>query len=98
MPVTREALIARCNRRRKASSDPYPFAGLLTLQVPGDLVQLGEPAGLLVRNQQLDVGQLALEFGLDPRDKLVDPLAALCRDQRRRRMAPGQLRSAVIVD
>ena len=58
-------------------------------------MQLGEPAALAERDQQLDVDQPAREFLLDPVGQRVDPLTGQCRDDGRVRVPIGELETAV---
>src|SRR5262249_29496681 len=65
----------RGHRRRQPHVDEDALRRVLPLQIAGDLVELGEPAALLVWQQQLDIVQRARKLVGDPVGQRLEPLA-----------------------
>src|SRR5581483_12377540 len=70
----REGGVAGGHAGGQTRGDADAVRGVLALQIAGQLVQLGEPAALLVGDEQLDVQQPSRELELDALDQGLDAL------------------------
>src|SRR3954453_7201558 len=94
-----EARVALGHRGRHAAADAHAFGGVGAVErVAGDVVQLGEPAALGERQQQVDRAQRLAEGALDALAEDVEPLAGERRDEHAVRVAVAQLLAALVVD
>src|SRR3954470_24891036 len=94
-----EPCVALGHRGRHAAADAHALGGVGAVErVAGDVVQLGEPAALGERQQQVDRAQRFAERALDALAEDVEPLAGERGDEHTVRVAVAQLLAALIVD
>jgi hypothetical protein len=78
-------------RHRDVRPHEDALGAILALEVPGEVVELGQRRALRVRQQELQRCERLLEARLDPVPKLLQPPTRQRGDRNRSRIADHQL-------